>query len=152
MRGVTILVAASLALLAAGCGTVTTAAPPATQTEAPSAAEAAPAEQTTVDETDDYAVSADTLRFMERTMVKLAKITRLWNSGSIASMNKAADMWLALDPNVPITTTMDGVVAEDFAAYADDVGYYMQGDGSVNMKQLDASRHNAEAAIAGAKL
>lgn len=172
MRGFTLLIASVLVLVAMGCGTVVTktitvtaqptakATPVAKASHKPAAkkspaAKKKPAAKKTHAPTPqpapvakDYAAGTDILRYMDKAMVKLATITRLW-SGDIVSMNKAADLYLALSSNVP---PLDGIAANDFAAYAADVGYYLGGDGSVNRKQLDASRHNAEVAIAAAKL
>jgi len=93
--------------------------------------------------------SPEMVAFIDEAMPKLARITRLWRSGDLVSMNKAADLYLELSRDVP---ALAGMVAEDFAAYAKDVGYYLGGDGSVNLKQLDDSRRNAEESIAGSKL
>ena len=128
-------------LLLAGCGTlVTTQTPTANPAATPATHSATPTPKATI---DDNHLSRATLVYFAASMPKLAKITRDWQTGKFSA---AIKMWKALPP-IPETTTADQVAGKDYLTYANDVRYYIVGDGSVNLKQLEDARATAEATI-----
>lgn len=132
MRGPIWATAAVVMLLAAGCGTTAMT----TNSAAPSAKATA---------SDNGAkMSAETTRYMDKTMPKLAKITRLWTTGHVV---EAAKLWKSID-SVPGYEAADQAASRDFLPYANNVRYYMIGDGSATLKDVESSREKAQATIA----
>jgi hypothetical protein len=84
--------------------------------------------------------SADTVAFIDDAMPKLAKLLDRWNNGNQAG---AVKLWKSIG-TVSLTTAADKVLTDAYLTYANNVRYYMIGDGSVNLKELEASRTKAE--------
>jgi hypothetical protein len=82
--------------------------------------------------------------YLQEAMPKLQRITEEYNAGDTP---KAVRDWKSLG-SIPMTNAADQAVSADYLAYANNVRYYMVGDGSVTLKQLEASREKARQTIA----
>lgn len=132
MRGSIWAIAAVVALLAAGCGTTTMT----TNSATPSAKATA---------SDNGAkMSAEATRYMDKEMPKLAKITRLWTTSHVV---EAAKLWKSIKGPTGYAPA-DEAASRDFLTYANNVRYYMIGDGSATLKDVEDSREKAQATIA----
>ena len=89
-------------------------------------------------------LSPTTKAYLNKTMPKLATIAEVYQAGN---MKRAVRLWKSIG-SMPQETTMDYVVGKDFLKYANNVRYYMLGDGSCTLKQLEDSRADAEGTIA----
>ena len=131
MRGSIWAIAAVVTLLAAGCGTATVT----TNSTAPSAKATA---------SDNGAkMSPQLVAYMDKAMPKLAKITRLWTTGQVVV---AAKLWKSIEGPIAYAAA-DEVASRDYLKYANNVRYYMIGDGSATLKDVESSREKAQATI-----
>lgn len=89
-------------------------------------------------------MSAETAGYMNKAMPKLNKITQEWTRGN---QMVAAKLWKSIG-NVPGSTAADQVASKDFLTYANNVRYYMIGDGSATLKDVEDSREKAKATLA----
>jgi len=132
MRGSIWAIAAVVLLLAAGCGTTAMT----TNSAAPSAKATA---------SDGGAkMSPQLTAYMNKAMPKLAKITHLWTVGQAVV---AAKLWKSIKGPIGYTAA-DQVASKDYLTYANNVRYYMIGDGSATLKDVESSREKAQATIA----
>ena len=89
-------------------------------------------------------MSAETAGYMNKAMPKLNKITQEWTRGNQMA---AAKLWKSIG-NVPGSTAADQVASKDYLTYANNVRYYMIGDGSATLKDVEDSRAKAKATLA----
>ena len=93
---------------------------------------------------DDSALSAGTLAYLKRAMPQLEKVMRQWNAGQA---QKAVATWGAIG-DIPASTTADKAMAADYLEYANNVRYYMVGDGSATLKDVEDAKEKAERTLA----
>ena len=89
-------------------------------------------------------LSPEAKAYLDRAMPALAQVTSEYQAGNVA---QAAADWKAIG-DFPDNNSTDDYVSKDYLTYANNVRYYMVGDGSVNLKQLEDSRTKAEQTIA----
>ena len=77
-------------------------------------------------------------------MPKLEEMLSAFQDGNV---NKATKLWKSI-PDIPVNTTADDLVANDYLEYANNVRYYMIGDGSATLKDVESSKAKAEETIA----
>ena len=97
---------------------------------------------------DDSKLSSETRAYLDSAMPALEQVMAEWQAGKAT---KAAKEWKAIG-DIPETTTMDYVIGKDYLKYANDVRYYMVGDGSATLKDVEDAKANAEASMAGQNL
>ena len=95
-------------------------------------------------DSSDQKLSAAAKTYLDRAMPALAQVTSEYESGNVA---QAAADWKAIG-DFPVNNTTDDYVSKDYLTYANNVRYFMVGDGSVNLKQLEDSKTKAEQTIA----
>jgi len=93
------------------------------------------------------ALSPEAAHYLKRSMWALNKATVAYQNGDTA---RARHLYKSIG-RFPIMSDTDSSVSVPFLAYANNVRYYMVGDGSCTLKQLEVSRAKAEAAIASYK-
>jgi len=89
---------------------------------------------------DSTKASADTVAFIDEAMPKLVTILRKWQNGEQMG---AVKLWKSMG-RVPSATVEDSVLSDDYLEYANNVRYYMLGDGSATMRDVEDSRQNVE--------
>jgi hypothetical protein len=93
------------------------------------------------------ALSPEAAHYLERSMWALNKATVVYQNGDTA---RARHLYKSIG-RFPIMSDTDFAVSVPYLAYANNVRYCMVDDGSCTLKQLEASRAKAEAAIAAYK-
>jgi len=94
---------------------------------------------------DDSKLSAETIAYLDTAMPALEQVMADWDAGE---STKAAKEWKAIG-DIPVNTTADSVMADDYLKYANNVRYYMVGDGSATLKDVEDSKTNAENTLLG---
>jgi len=61
---------------------------------------------------------------------------------------RALKLWKSIGGTVPYSTSADKVLSDDYLAYANNVRYYMVGDGSATLRDVEDSRTKAETTLA----
>lgn len=90
------------------------------------------------------ALSAETVAYVDDAMPKLDRVLQKFDSGNVAA---AAKLWKSIG-DIPTNTAADEVLSGDYLTYANNVRYYMIGDGSVTLKELESSREKAKTTLA----
>ena len=88
-------------------------------------------------------LSPEAKAYLDSAMPALAQVTSEYESGNVA---QASADWQAIG-DFPNNNSTDDYVSKDYLTYANNVRYFMVGDGSVNLKQLEDSRTKAEQTI-----
>jgi hypothetical protein len=91
----------------------------------------------------DEKMSPATIAYMDEAMPKLDIVLRKFDNGNLAS---AAKLWKSIG-NVPTANYLDEAVAKDYLTYANNVRYYMIGDGSATLKDVEDSRTKAKTTL-----
>jgi hypothetical protein len=94
--------------------------------------------------TDDSALSPTMVKWTKMSMAGADKVSALWNGGNYTA---AVKKWKAIS-DAPVLTTADSVLADDVLAYLNNLRYFMVGDGSVDLKELESSREKAAQTLA----
>jgi hypothetical protein len=89
-------------------------------------------------------LSVEAALYLDDAMLTLKKATVAFQNGDIV---RAGKLYRSVE-TMPIVNAPDEVVSRDYLAYANNVRYYMIDDGSCTLKELEASRAQAEATIA----
>lgn len=89
---------------------------------------------------DDSVLSPETAAYLAKAMPTLEKVMRLWSDGDNL---KAVDAWGSIG-DIPTTTTADEIMADAYLEYANNVRYYMVGDGSATLKDVEQAKSKAE--------
>jgi hypothetical protein len=92
---------------------------------------------------DDSKLSAETRAYLDSAMPALEKAMSQWDAGNAAA---AAKTWKSIG-DIPANTSADQVMADDYLKYANNVRYYMVGDGSATLKDVEDSKANAESTL-----
>ena len=92
---------------------------------------------------DDSKLSAETSAYLDMAMPALEKAMAQWDAGNATA---AAKTWKAIG-DIPVNTSADQVMADDYLKYANNVRYYMVGDGSATLKDVEDSKANAESTL-----
>ena len=94
---------------------------------------------------DDMKLSAETSAYLDTAMPAMEKAMSQWSAGNTAA---AAKTWKSIG-DIPVNTSADQVMADDYLKYANNVRYHMVGDGSATLKDVEDSKTNAEDTLAG---
>ena len=92
----------------------------------------------------DDKLSAETQAHLDMAMPKLEKIVAAFQNGNY---DKAGSLWESIG-DIPVNTTADNIVADDYLEYANNVRYWMIDDGSATLKDVETSKTKADATIA----
>ena len=128
---IAIVILATLAVALAGCGV-----------EQAATAAVAPSVSATPAANAELTASKDTLRYVKRTMPKLAKVRSLWSGGNY---DAAVKLWKSIG-SIPVSTPVDKKLSKAYLGYANDLRYWMLQDGSCTTRQLETSQEKAMAA------
>lgn len=85
-------------------------------------------------------LSAKTSAYADDAMRNTDKALRKFNAGDTVG---AAAAYLAIPKTMPVDTAADQVLSGDLLAYINNARYYMIGDGSATLKDVEDSRQNA---------
>lgn len=97
---------------------------------------------------DSSSSSSDTLSteaaaYLSSAMPMLERTLSEFQAGNV---DQAAADWKSIG-NMPINNSTDDFVSGDYLTYANNVRYYMVGDGSVNLMELEDSKTKAEETV-----
>lgn len=88
-------------------------------------------------------LSAEASAYLSAAMPMLEKTLSDFQAGNVA---QAASDWEGIG-DMPINNSADDFVSGDYLTYANNVRYYMLGDGSATLRDVEESQVQAEAAI-----
>jgi hypothetical protein len=137
LAGIAIVVFSVVAGIMIADGLQTRSAPSAQAqtTQAGAATSSAPASQ----------LSETTLTYLATAIPALAVTMDQWQAGEYG---KATKRWKSIG-DIPTENAADNVMADAYLAYANNVRYYMIGDGSATLKDVETARDEAMATLDG---
>lgn len=94
---------------------------------------------------DDSKLSAETSAYLDEAMPAMEKAMSQWDAGNTTA---AVKTWKSMG-DIPVNTSADQVMADDYLKYANNVRYYFIGDGSATLKDVEDSKTDAENTLAG---
>jgi hypothetical protein len=92
-------------------------------------------------------LSPETATYLDSAMPMLAQTLAEFQAGNV---EQAATYWKSIG-TMPINNETDDYVSGDYLTYANNVRYYMIGDGSCDLRTLEDSKTTAEMTIAAAR-
>jgi len=94
---------------------------------------------------NDAQLSAGTTAYLATAMPAMQKIMADWRSEKYTAAGK---LWKSIG-DIPEATSADQVMGDAYLKYANNVRYYMVGDGSANLKDVEDSKTKAQDTLAG---